>query len=141
MTALGHQNLPGFHCWDCCNKRQICTNSSINTINGAALTLKYVQNGFPLPMYACVYAKSLRLCPTPFAALWAVVHQTPVSMEFSRHEYRGGWPHPPLEALPDLGIKPMFPAAPALQADSLLMSHCGSPFPCVPKANSGPPDF
>ena len=138
MTALGHQNLPGFHCWDCCNWRQICTNFSIS---GAALTLKYVKNGFPFPMYACVCAKSLRLCPTPFAALQAVVHQTPLSMEFSRHEYWGRWPHPPPETLPDLGIEPMFPAAPALQADSLPMSHCGSSFPCVPEANSGPPDF
>ena len=34
---------------------------------------------------------------------------------------------PPLGNLPDLGIKPMSPAAPALQLDSLLLSHWGRP--------------
>ena len=28
--------------------------------------------------------------------------------------------------LPDPGIKPVSPSFPALQADSLLLSHCGS---------------
>ena len=49
-------------------------------------------------------------------------------------------PCPPPGDLPDLGIKPTAPAAPALQADSLLLSHQGSPiagihvasFHCVP---------
>ena len=34
---------------------------------------------------------------------------------------------PPPGDLPDPGIKPASPLAPALQADSLLLSHWGSP--------------
>lgn len=50
MTALGHQNLPGFLRRGCCNWRQICTNFSINIIGGAALARKSVKNRFPLLM-------------------------------------------------------------------------------------------
>ena len=34
---------------------------------------------------------------------------------------------PPPEDLPHPGIKPMSPVSPALQVDSLLLSHWGSP--------------
>ena len=47
---------------------------------------------------------------------WTVVCQAPLSMEFSRQEYWGGLPFPPLGDLPDQGIKP---GSPALQADFL----------------------
>ena len=33
--------------------------------------------------------------------------------------------------LPNPGIKPTFPMAPALQVNSLLLSHQGSPYICV----------
>ena len=59
--------------------------------------------------------------PTP----WTVAHQVPLSMEFSRKEYRSGLPCPPLEDLPNLGIKPR---SPALQADSLLSEPPGKPW-------------
>jgi len=48
-------------------------------------------------------------------------------MGFSRQEYWSGWPFPPPGDLPDPGINPASPAAPALQVDSLLLSHWGSP--------------
>ena len=53
--------------------------------------------------------------------LWTVAHQAPLSMEFSRQEYRSGLPCPPLADRPDTRIKPRSPAfqAPTLQADSL----------------------
>ena len=57
--------------------------------------------------------------------------QSPLSMGFSWQEYRSGLPLPPTGDLPDPGIKPSSPASPALQADSLLLSHQGSP-PTVP---------
>ena len=38
-----------------------------------------------------------------------------------------GLPFPPPGDLPDTGIKPESPASPALQADSLPLSHRGSP--------------
>ena len=55
-----------------------------------------------------------QLCPT------LVAHQPPLSMGISRQEYWSGLPLPPPGDLPDPGIKPM---SPALQADSLPLSH------------------
>ena len=53
--------------------------------------------------------------------------QTPLSMRFSRQEYWNGLPcHPPGD-LPDPRIEPATPAAPALQANPLPLSHWGSP--------------
>ena len=62
-----------------------------------------------------------------FATPWAVAHQTPLSLEFFRQEYWSGLPFPPLGDLPDPGIKSEFPVSPALQADSLPLSHQESP--------------
>ena len=41
-----------------------------------------------------------------FVTLWTVAHQTPLSMGFSRQEYRSGLPCPPPGDLPDPGIEP-----------------------------------
>ena len=38
-----------------------------------------------------------------------------------------GWPFPPPGDLSDPGIGPMSPMSPALEADSLPLSHWGSP--------------
>ena len=51
-----------------------------------------------------------------FVTPWTVVHQAPLSMEFSRQEYWSGLPFPSPRGLPDPGIEP---GCPALQADSL----------------------
>ena len=56
-----------------------------------------------------------------------IAHQAPLSMGFLRQEYWDGLPFPPPGDLPDTGIKPESPASPALQADTLLLSHRGSP--------------
>ena len=61
-----------------------------------------------------------------FVSLWTVACQAPLSLRFSRQEYESGLPLPSPGDLPDPGIEPAFPAAPALQANSLLMSHWGS---------------
>ena len=45
---------------------------------------------------------------------WAVAHQTPLSMEFSRQEFWSGFPFPTPGDLPDPGIEPASPASPAL---------------------------
>ena len=50
--------------------------------------------------------------------------QAPPSMGFSRPEYWSGLPCPPPGDLPDPGIEP---TSLALQADSLMLSHWGSP--------------
>ena len=46
--------------------------------------------------------------------------QAPLSMEFPRQEYWSGLSFPSLGDLPHPEIQPMYPA---LQADSLLLSH------------------
>ena len=48
--------------------------------------------------------------------------------EFSRQEHWSGLPFPSPEELPDPGIEPR---SPALQADSLPLSHQGSPIRAV----------
>ena len=51
---------------------------------------------------------------------WTVAHQAPLSMRFPRRECWSGLPFPSPGVLPNPGIEPRFPVAPALQADSLL---------------------
>ena len=54
---------------------------------------------------------------------WTVAHQPPLSMEFSRQEYWSGLLFPPPRDLPEPGFKPSSPVPPALQVDSLPLSH------------------
>ena len=63
-------------------------------------------------------------CVHLFETLWTSAHQAPLSMGFSRQEYWRRLPCPPPEDLPDPGIQL---GSPALQVDSLLLSHQGSP--------------
>ena len=56
-----------------------------------------------------------------------IVFQATLSMPFPRQEQWRGLPFPPPRDLPNPGIKPEFPATPALQADSLPLHHLGSP--------------
>ena len=46
-----------------------------------------------------------------FATPWAVVHQAPLFMEFSRQEYWSGLPFPPPGDLPDTGIRSLSPTS------------------------------
>ena len=55
--------------------------------------------------------------------LWTVARQGPLSMGVSRQEYWFGLPCPPPGDLPNPGIEPKSPVSPALQADSLPLSH------------------
>ena len=52
-----------------------------------------------------------------FATLWTIVSQAPLSMGFSRQEYRSGFPCPLPGDLPNPGIEPMAPEYSALQAN------------------------
>jgi len=45
-----------------------------------------------------------------FVTPGTITLQAPLSMEFSRQEYRSGWPFPPPRDFPYLGIKPTSPA-------------------------------
>ena len=56
----------------------------------------------------------------PFTIPRTVALQAPWSMGFTKQEYWSGLPSPPPGDLPDPGMEPM---SPALQADSLPLSH------------------
>ena len=61
---------------------------------------------------------SVQLCST----LWTVARQAPLSMGFSRQEYRTGLPcHPPGD-LPDLGTEPTSLMSPALACGFFITS-------------------
>ena len=59
-----------------------------------------------------------------FATPWAVAHQAPPSMGFSRQEYWSGLPFPSPGDLPDPGIEPRYPA---LQTEVLTSEPPGKP--------------
>ena len=62
-------------------------------------------------------------CPT-LATPWTVACQVPLSMGFSRQEYKSGVPFPSPGDLPDPGIEPR---SPTLQAESLQTELWGKP--------------
>ena len=70
------------------------------------------------------------LCVQLLETLWTVARQAPLSMGFFRQEYWTGSPYPPPGDPPNPRIETMSPLAPALQANSLLLSHQGSPHTC-----------
>ena len=67
-------------------------------------------------------AKSCLTLVTP----WTIACQAPLSMEFPRQEYWSRLPFPFPADLPNLWTEP---TPPTLQADSLPLSHQGSPMP------------
>ena len=70
-----------------------------------------------------VKVKSLS-CVRLFGTLWAVAHQAPPSVGFSRQGYWSGLPFPSPGDLPHPGIEPR---SPALQADALISEPPGKP--------------
>ena len=78
--------------------------------------------------FCAQWLSRVRLC----GLLWAVAHQAPLSMGFSRQEYWSGLPFPSTGDLPDPEIKPR---SPALQADSLSSRPPGKPKTSVTQVN------
>ena len=83
-----------------------------------------------------------QLCP--FVTLWTVAQRAPLSLGFPRQEYWSELPFLSPGNLPDPGIETV---SPALQVDSLQLSHIGIPLETpedVKKENCGmclpPPD-
>ena len=91
-------------------------NSSEEFVRGRAKVYFFNDNIGYMYEICSVMSDSLR----PYGG----VHQAPLSMECSRKEYRNVLPFPPLRILPDPGIEP---ASSSLKADSLGLSHLGSP--------------
>ena len=73
---------------------------------------------------ACVCAKSLR----SFLTLCDPMDCSLPNSSVCRQESWSGWPCPPPGSLPDPMIKAASRVAPALQADSLPLSHQGSSY-------------
>ena len=71
---------------------------------------------------ACMLGCISHVCP--FATLWTIAHQAPVSLGLSRQEYWSGLPCPPPGDPPNPGVKPV---SAALQADSLPTEPHGKP--------------
>ena len=67
-----------------------------------------------------------------FVTPWTIAHQASLSMVFSRQEHWSGLPFPSPVDLPDWGIKS---SSLAWQADSLPLSHLGSPRKPMQKGN------
>ena len=66
---------------------------------------------YTLCVYVCVcVCTRLLYCILLFVTLWKIAGRAPLSMEFSRQEYRSGLPFPSPGDLPDLGIEPASPA-------------------------------
>ena len=104
------------------------TAESLQLVSAASLWISNTSSSFLFLliqfMRACMLSpfSQVHLYVTP----WTVACQAPLSMGFSRQEYCGKLPYPPWRDLPNSGIKPAFPVAPALQVDSLPLSHQGS---------------
>ena len=71
----------------------------------------------------CSVAECVQLFVTP----WTVVRQAPLSIEFSRQEYWSGLPFLTPKGLPDPGIKPKSPVAPALAGGFFTTVPPGEP--------------
>ena len=77
--------------------------------------------------------ENLHICTQLLSCVWffvtprTVARQAPLSMGFSRPEYWSGLPFPPLEDLPNLGIKPASPVSPALRWIHYHWASGGSP--------------
>ena len=72
-----------------------------------------------LVSFTCCYCVCVLSCVRLFVTPWTAARQSPLSMEFSRQEYWSGLPCLSPGDFPDLGIKPMSLASPAL-ADGLF---------------------
>ena len=84
-------------------------------------------------LYVCMHACMLShfSCIRLFVTPWTVARQAPLFLGFSKKEYWSGLPGPPPGDPPDPEIEPTYPAAPASQVDSSLLSHQGSPYICI----------
>ena len=101
---------------------------SSQSIELSSLCYKQLPTSYFKPSSVCISICVCVCSPVSLQPLWTVACQAPLSMWFSGQEYWRGLPFPSPGDLPDLGIKPMSPVSPALQADSLPLSHQGSPY-------------
>ena len=70
-----------------------------------------------------------KLC-LPLMTPWIAAYQAPLSMGLSWQEYWSGSPNPPPGDLPDPGIEPASPVAPASTGGFFTTDYLGSPLRC-----------
>ena len=83
-----------------------------------------VQHPLHLPIN-CMCVPGHFSCVRPFATLWIVAHQAPLSMGFSRHEHWSGLPCPPQGIFPTQELSNLHLLH--WQADSLPLAPPGKP--------------
>ena len=107
------------------NRAQLCRHHLINYKQawGLEIMSPWGENYY-VNHSACMLGRfcHVRLCNTMDCS-----PLDPLFMGFSRQEYWRGLPCPPPRDLPHPGIKTTSTASPALQMDSLPLSHPGSP--------------
>ena len=81
---------------------------------------------YPLMLFGC------SVMSHSFATPWTVAHEAPLSMGFPKWEFWSGLPLPSPGDRPDPAIEPV---SPALQTDSLPLSHLGSLIHKHPEGN------
>ena len=86
--------------------------------------MRHVKSSACHLVHACVGSCFSRV--RLFVTLRTLAYRASLSMGFSRQECWSGLPCPPPWDLPDPGTEMASPESPALQADSLLLSHWGS---------------
>ena len=99
-----------------------------------SMTISLVQAIFISLVHACMLSHFS--CVQLFVTPWTVVHQTSLSVGFSRQEYWSGLPCPPAEALPKQGIKPVSLMSPALADELFLTSATWEAISLVTTVNS-----
>ena len=103
------------------------------------LKARFVGN---ISFYMCVCACSVAtVMSDPFATLWTIALQAPLSMGFPRQEYWSGLPFPSPGDLPDPGIKPVFLMSPALAGRFFTASPSGKLFFLYTKGSKIPTEF
>ena len=101
-------------------KRPTCGES--RSPGWGVLRTKSVTWKTPRDYHVCEFMLS---CVRPFATLWIVARQAPLSMGFSRQEFWSGLPFPPWGDLPEPGIKPTSCVAPALAGKFFIVEPPG----------------
>ena len=112
----------------CCSEPKTVPQKEKQT-EGPSSSIRQIKNRFLLSALSnCCFATKSIVIESPsrvwlFATPRTVARQVPLSMRFFRQEYWSGQPFPSPGSLPSSGIEPR---SPALQPDSLPLSHQAS---------------
>ena len=75
-------------------------------------------------VFVCVCVHTCSVVSNSFTSPWTIAREPPLSMEFSRQEHWNGLLFPPLDYLPNQGIRT---SSPALWGDSLQLGQLQNP--------------